>query len=65
MIISLLSFDKDTMHVVCSLIPSGFELVPSMVVQGLCKGLLVMLPKVELEVNLSKIIGSTCNSIWF
>ncbi len=51
------------MHGVCSLIPSEFELVPSMVVQGLHEGLLVMLPQVELEVNLSRIIGSTCISI--
>ena len=61
--ISLLLFDKDIMHVVCSLIPSEFELVPSMVVQGLCEGLLVMLPKVEMEVNLTRIMGSTCISI--
>ena len=51
MIISLLLFDKDTMHLVCSLIPSEFELVPSLVVQGLREGLPVILPKVELEVN--------------
>ena len=51
------------MHLVCSLIPSEFELVRSLVVQGLSEGLLVMLPKVQSEVNLSRIIGSTCISI--